>query len=290
MREGERGMSKILSDAKKLYPLFFRDGQWNDAMASEIFEGKKDIEKRKTVIHSIYKIILDKDESALNKHVQKWIRTGLSLADVAGMDGINVNTLKSSINYFNKTIGKDLSIYKGNILKLCVVDNELVSNDWKEIEGCLEFVAIKYGKRIYKKEKVISNKNLLINISKKELCREISEEEFNKFMRIIEPYFVSQRKLAQEKINNSVDAVGYFNYITTPGLVLSDKDMRRRKRILDLLDEETVKEFRRLNREKADSTKKIEEPVIKSDIIRFNDMSEEEQAKATEVKTVRIQF
>lgn len=283
-------MSKILSDAKKLYPLFFKEGQWDDAMAAALLEGKKDIEKRKAVVHSIYKMILDKDESALNKHVQKWIRTGLSLADVAGVDGINVNTLKSSINYFNKTIGKDLSIYKGNILKVCVVDNDLVSNDWLEIEGCLEFVAIKYGKRIYKKEKVISNKNLLVNISKKELCREISDEEFNVFMRLIEPYFINQRKLAQEKINNSVEAVGYFNYITTPGIVLSEKDMRRRKRILDLLDEETVKEFRRLNRDKAGSIKKIEEPVIKRDIIRFEDMSEEEQAKATEVKTVRIQF
>ena len=72
-----------------------------------------------------------------------------------------------------------MTIYNGNVLKVCVVENDLVSNDWDEIEGCLEFIAIKYGKRIYKKEKVISNKNMLVNIPKKELCRQISDEEFN---------------------------------------------------------------------------------------------------------------
>lgn len=290
MREGERVMSKILSDAKKLYPIFFRDDQWNDEMAATVLESKKDVEKRKKVIRAIYDIILDKEENVLNKHVQKWIRTGLSLADVANLDGINVNTLKSSINYFNKTIGNDLTIYNGNVLKVCVVENDLVSNDWDEIEGCLEFIAIKYGKRIYKKEKVISNKNMLVNIPKKELCRQISDEEFNVFMRLIEPYFVSQRKIAQEKINNSVDAVGYFNYITMPGIVLSEKDLRRRKVILDLLDEDTVKEFRRLNREKAESIKVVEEPVEKSDITRFEDMDEKQQAEAVVIKTKRIQF
>lgn len=280
-------MATILNEAKKLYPMFFENGHWDEGKANELLGGKKDIEKRKETIHSVYKILLEKKEGALNKYVQKWITQGSSLGDIAKFSGQNVNNLKTNVNYFDRTIGDTLRYDGKSVMYHCACD-EVV--EWNKVEECFEALAVKYGHRVYKKDKAIGKNSLLVNIPSGEYSKSVNDADFKKFIDLVAPYFVNQRKLNQEKINSMAEMAGYFNYLMTPGLVFSEKDKSWQKKILSLLSEEEVKEFRAENRKKVASIKNIEETNTEEKRVRkFEDWTEEEKA-ASGPKSTRIQY
>ena len=49
-------MSSLLMSAKKLYPLFFKNGQWCRDYIGEILGDKNNIEQREEYIKKIYEI------------------------------------------------------------------------------------------------------------------------------------------------------------------------------------------------------------------------------------------
>lgn len=243
-------MSSLLKDAKTYYPLFFTNNEWSEALTRDNFQNKwksrEDYDRRTGIIKEIYQIILN--SSKTTPLIKKWIETPLSIQSVAELSGVNINTVKSNLYYFNMIIGRQLE-YKGeNLLKLCVTREEITQSEWQEIAGIRNSFLIKMGDKVYKNEKIFTSKNLLINIPKSGkpyAYEDISEEEFNAFIKLIAPYFTSVRSKNQKLINESrVTGTGYFQYLLTPHVTLREKDIKRREMILKLLDPATKKRLK----------------------------------------------
>ena len=114
---------------------------------------------------------------------------------------------------------------------------------------------------------MFSTKNLFISIPRKEYCSAISDDKFNAFLRLITPYFINERKRVQQSINEQyLKEAGYFNYLLTPGINLSDSDKIRLSKVKKLLDDETVRTYNKLNQDKMLDLTKVEEEKDTPDI------------------------
>lgn len=273
-------MATILGDAKIFYPEFFKDDAWNDKMADNILNGKSDLKNRKIVIKFTYKVILE--NSKLNDIVKNWIRTTLSLEKVAELNGIPLTKIRNMQNYAARTLGEDLSYNGDNFIHLMLYRDDISKEDWKEIDTILKQVRMKRGKEIYGRKPLIQNKDLLVNIPAKEFnSNSGSDAEWNHFMQLITPYFISERKKAQKLINTEYsDQAAYLNYLITPGIKMTDVDKKRYKEIKDLLgdDNEII--------QVVDNTKKEKDLV---DVIAEEQKREvKEAAESTEATVDRL--
>lgn len=233
-------MGSLLKDAKNYYTLFFQNGQWDESKTQNNFYDKwSDYDKRAKLIKEIYDIILDSPKNS--ETIKKWVSTGLSIQSIAEVSGINTNTIKSTLYYFNITIGSLLDYNGENLLKLCITRKDITSFDWQAIGDIMDRFFINMGEKIYSGEKIFSSRNLLVNIPRKgELHRNITEEEFEAFLKLIAPYFTTVRSKNQRLINES-RVTGYFHYLFTPHASLQERDIMRREKILKLLDKDTKK-------------------------------------------------
>lgn len=112
---------------------------------------------------------------------------------------------------------------------------------------------------------------LLVNLSNKEYCKQVSDDDFNVLLSLLEPYFTSVRSDKQQKINEMAEAVGYFNYIMTPGVGLSDKDIQRREKIMKFIDKNTQKEIKQQDVKSVKIEDKQEKPQKEDTIIQTTD-------------------
>ncbi|MFG6344662.1 MAG: hypothetical protein K1W35_13050 [Lachnospiraceae bacterium] len=276
-------MSTLLRDAKTYYNDFFEKDTWSDELADKTLDGLRDKNKRKECIRETYNLILEATD--ISEAVKLWIKRGYSIQDTAIKCGVSSDTIKNQSYYINKTLGKDLTFEKDNILKLCLKHNEIVKNHWEEINKRLQTVITKRRSKAENIGRLLDNRSLLINIPRKEYKTEIDETEFNMFLRLIQPYFINERKRTQQEINEKyLDAAGYLNYIMTPGIELSSNDKRRLDKVKSLLDSNTLKDFKKLSREKVTNILNIvEEPVPA--------VSEDKKVKHDIYpKSIRIQF
>lgn len=283
-------MSTFLNDAKTFYHDFFDRGTWSDIFASEILYGKEDINKRKECIKEIYKIIMDNE--AVSDAVKDWVKTNHSIQDTAKIKGVSVSMVKNQIYYINTTIGGDLTYRESNILMLCLLTEKISEYDWKEINKIIQAVKIKRCKSMYNKESILNSRNLLVNIPRKEYNTAITDNQFNDFLRLITPYFITERKRIQLRINTEfLDEAGYINYIMTPGITLSELDKQRLKKIKSLLDEETLNTYKQLHKAKLLDITGVEEEMKNEEADYSEQFKKElEEGKHLEVKTKRIQY
>lgn len=274
------------------YDDFFSRGTWNDIDANNILNGRDNLNKRKECIREIYRFILD--NTAISDEVKDWVITNHSIQNTAGIKKVTVSSLKSQIYYVNTTLGKDLTYKDVNILHIMLYNEEISNKEWEDINKIVQAVAIKKRQSLYKKENMFSTKNLLINIPRKEYCTEITDERFNTFLRLITPYFVNERKRVQQRINEQyLKEAGYFNYLLTPGISLSETDKSRLSKVKGLLDEETVKVYNKLNKDKLLDLTKVEEekPALDDMNYRKQYKKELEEGKIdTKLKTTRVQW
>lgn len=231
-------MATILGDAKSFYPEFFKDDAWNEELANNILNDKSDLKNRKIVIKFTYRVILDNNR--LNDAIKQWIKSSLSLEKVAELRGITLIKIRNMQNYAARTLGEDLSYNGTNFIHLMLYKDDISKEDWKEIDAQIKLVKMKRGKEIGTRKPLLQNKDLLVNIPAREFtCALDNDAEWNHFMQLLKPYFISERKKAQKLINTEYSRqAAYLNYLITPGIKMTDVDKRRYQEIKNLLGED----------------------------------------------------
>ena len=238
-------MSSLLFDAKGYYSLFYPEGRWDPSTALLHMKDFSHVELRCKIIQAVYNEIFSMNSDRNMEVIKEWIRSGDSLNVISQKYQCNVNTIKSSIKYYNDHVGSCLYIGNKSIFHILMNTQTLTSDLGKDISSRInEFVAKSRSKR----ENItgtsyLNSSNLMISIPRGKMCREIQEEEFRWLYKIIYPYSVEIRKRVQQEISQSKTA-GYLNYLLVPGQELSEIDQNRREKILSLLPPEDVEKFR----------------------------------------------
>ena len=234
-------MSSLLKDAKDFYSMFYKANIWDEIAATKILINLNEYEDRLSIVLQIYKIVLESSKSS--DSIKRYVTTDLSINEVAEVLGKNTNNIKSELYYFNSTVGRSLMVGDYSILRIVITRGDIDDYLWKEIYERIEKCNIVYGNRLFAEKKIFTNKNLLIHIPKvKGVKKYVTDDEFNHFMRLIEPYFISVRKKKQRLINES-NIVDYFNYIMNPAITLAGADLTRRNKVLSLMGLDTKKVF-----------------------------------------------
>lgn len=86
----------------------------------------------------------------------------------------------------------------------------------------------------------INKKDMLITIPTFDKVSELSEERFNDFMEVIQPYSKHMLATIQNEVNNMVEEVGYFRYLMSKSSKLSEVDIERKNTILRWLGIEVI--------------------------------------------------
>lgn len=93
---------------------------------------------------------------------------------------------------------------------------------------------------IYGEVADINKKDMLITIPTFDKVSELSEEKFNDFMEIIQPYSKHMLAAVQSEVNNMVEEVGYFRYLMSKSSKLSEVDIERKNTLLRWLGKEAI--------------------------------------------------
>ena len=227
-------MSSILSSAKKIYPLFYKNGQWYNDYMGEVFSGKVDVQQRIVMIQKLFEIILNSSKS--NEIIRKWVTTPFSIQDVARCLKLSESAVKSRLYYFNNTIGHAMVLEGENMLNICVLSERI---DWEKMNLTLDGVYCNAGKRLSMGKALIEKKDMLVYIPRKAPVRlDISDKEFNDFIKLFSDYFIVARKKRQTQIESKPELCGYFWYLLSGGNHLSAEEIARRDKILKLAGKE----------------------------------------------------
>lgn len=280
-------MKTFLSVAKKFYHDFFYRETFMDSDADKFLKGKDNLIRRKSVIKETYRMILEND--GISEEVKFYVKSGYSLNDVCRLKEINLAQLRSQIYYINANMGKDLTYNEEYILKIVILNDIIKDSDWEEINKIMQAVQIKRCKSLYNKSNILNNRNLLVNIPHKEYCTEINEGRFEKFIKLIEPYLISTRKLVQQRINTEfLEEAGYLNFLMTPGVSLSKEDKRRLSVLKRLLDETTLEEYKKESKNRLLDLNKLEKDLTDKEIkdieIERNNIEYKERLQSGEIK------
>lgn len=218
-------MSKIIRDMNAFYNRLYELDMWSDSAAEHLLAYRNDKERRILYLKRLFTYILD--TSAMNDFIKEYIRSGLSESDAARVHGINTSTAKSLIHYANNKMG-EAAIWSDSmsIVSFVIFKADISEDEWQELEHRFKNIIRRISKRL------IQKKDVLLNISTKEYSEEIDDRTFDDFINTIAPYTVSNRKKSQKKVNDMKQAIGYFNYIMSDGVQLSEEDEKRRNKVM----------------------------------------------------------
>lgn len=86
----------------------------------------------------------------------------------------------------------------------------------------------------------IEKKDMLIKLPTCKKVSSLSEDKFNDFMEVIEPYSRFRLSVVQKAINEMTEEVGYLRYLMSRTSKLSEEDIERRNTILRWLGKDTI--------------------------------------------------
>lgn len=265
-------MRRFTRDLKAYYIDTHELDVFSSSKVSLLLRGKTSQSERISYIESVYDIFLRTSD----KNLRAWISSNHSLKEISLLMDINEYTLNSRIDYFEKSI-KDCVEFKGsNILRAVILSDSISDEEWAELWDKLKLAASRTA------DKSIDKNNLLLNIPKNEFCTSVSDEAFDVFLEFITPYFVRQRSMVQQQINNMTELAGYYNYLNTNDELLSEVDRKRKDRLLSLANARVEKRSRKRERKKPETKP--------SSIIPFDDLPEEEKHELAYRKSKHVQF
>ena len=244
----------LFKTAQQNYCEFYTKDVWDEEKAREHI-GIYFTEERLDYIHRFYECLLNsKKMNDLGlmyvRHSNLSVRKVVDLYNKDKLESkqINDNTGKSriiacankvnnsfeSLNY-DKNIKDPLDwiINLGAISKYNEKKMELYENCKKQIDDFIEMFDTTSKN---KKEKMI------IKIPAFAKVRELSEEDFNNFMEIIRPYSKREIDNVQKCIEQMRNEVGYFNFLMTAGVKLTEVDKERREQVIRWLGLEAENE------------------------------------------------
>lgn len=209
----------VLSLAKYYYSKLNLENGWNDEYVKTSF-GVKYTEEKADFFMRFYGCLLG--DKFCNKMTELYIKTPLtSMRETIAKynnenkeNRVNENTALSQMNYCS---GKLKEIFK---------DNEMLNNIW----NCQDTISEIYHRQLnefVEKYGVKGNqkKEFAINIPSYKRCGEVTSREFIDFLRLLEPYSKRMMKKVQKEINSRTKEIGYFNYITKPGMELTPQEL-----------------------------------------------------------------
>lgn len=265
-------MRRFTRDLKEFYNDLYELDAYSESKAAMLLRGKTSQSERISYIESVYDIFLRTSD----ENVKAWITSNHSLKEISLLMNINEYTLNSRIDYFEKSI-KDCVEFKGsNILCTVIMSDSISEEEWSELWDKLKLAVSRTA------DKSIDKNALLLNIPKNEFCTFVSDEAFDVFLEFITPYFVRQRSMVQQQINEMTELVGYFNYLNTNDELLSEVDRKRKDRLLALANVKVEKRTRKQEKK---------QPIVKpKGSTPFVQLSKEEQMASLYPKSRHVQF
>ena len=232
--------------AHKYYCDFYSDGVWDEE------KGKRKhrmiggyVDERLAYIHRLYECLLTSEK------MNELGRLYLTHSNISVRETVELyNRDKSEKQKINPDTGKSRIISCANKVNNSFTKQTYDGKTKESIEWIMALNSI--GEKsgiIYEnaKEQIdnfiemfdTTNKNkkekLLIKIPAFAKVNNLSEDEFYEFMSVIRPYSKKQLSIMEEKLKMMKDAVGYYNYLMTPGMKLTDEDKERRDIIFNWL-------------------------------------------------------
>ena len=229
--------------AHKFYCDFYTKDVWDEEKGKEKI-GVYYTEERLNYIHRFYESLLSSDKMnelglIYLKHSNLSVRKVVELynQDKSESKKINENTGKSKIIACANKINNSFSeLYydrkKLEPLELLMSrrafnkENVELMNVLREAEDQIDkFIDMFDTTHNHKRDK------LIIKMPGCAKVREISDEKFDDFMEIVRPYSKREIACVEKCLMQMKDEVGYFNFLMTPGMKLTDKDKERRDSI-----------------------------------------------------------
>lgn len=257
-------MGTIVNSLANFYYDFYDGEVFSMEKAAHFFNKCADTERHAIYIKEVYETILS--SSIINETSKILIRTHKSYAETARYyNSIHEQEIKETANsdkphrvktaelvkadiyYTNRKLNCILrnTLYddeypQKDVFSLIIYQPEISSTLWSKADEALERLKATLNGRL------ISKETLWLNIPIKEFNRQLTDEEFNKLLEIIKPYFSSQKAIAQLKLNAMKKESGYLNYIlkANMGTSLSEIDSARRDIILSLADKDQIQKFK----------------------------------------------
>ena len=212
-------MSSILRDIKELnWSLIDKNGNFRSVPIGIL--GKRNISKdRLEMLKSIVRLV--KDTNIVCKETKLYvsdrdikIRGVNEEMNMGSSASIPYNTTSAKIGYDRMKLSKYLgeSIVRDIIYKC---------DDYNTLSGYMLKITNAYRK--YCGDNIKIRDEIGLDLDRNIICSELSEEEFNKFIRVILPYLKSHMEEVSKSINK--ESIGYFNYlVSSPVLEGIDKE------------------------------------------------------------------
>lgn len=239
----------------KYYDDCFSNGEFDRDKVIEngLIDSNYNTEERLKLLESIYKIVLG--AKFINDFTLEYLtHSNRNYDDIIKKynenndEPIDLNTGRSRITFCQRKIAEVFTTvrYRGEDLNfitwLFFYDAHTgLENNADKID--LRNVFIRQFNRfndIYGEVADISKKDMLITIPTFDKVSELSEEKFNDFMEIIQPYSKHMLAAVQSEVNNMVEEVGYFRYLMSKSSKLSEVDIERKNTLLRWLGRETI--------------------------------------------------
>lgn len=232
----------------KSYNDLFTDGQFDREKIIEngLVDPNYNTEQRLFLLESVYKMILN--SNSINSFTKYYITDGTKTYEETvnkynknhADDVVNLSSGKNRITDGQSKIKNCFPVIKYNKVELNFITWLLydaahmgLDSDTEKQELRAEFMRQynsfrdKYGEPIQ-----VSKRDVVINIPTYDKVSGLTDEEFNQFMELIQPYSRYVIQQTQDKIDSMVNAVGYFRYLMSKTSQLSELDIERKNKVL----------------------------------------------------------
>lgn len=239
----------------KYYDDCFSNGEFDreKVIKNERIDTSYDTEERLKLLESVYKIVLE--AKFINDFTLEYLtHSNRNYDDIVkkynenNEEPIDLNSGRSRITFCQRKIAEVFTTvsYEGEELNFItwLFFNKAhmgINYDPAKIDLRNEFIRqFNRFNDIYGEVADINKKDMLITIPTFDKVQELSEEKFNDFMEIIQPYSKHMLAAIQSEVNNRVEEVGYFRYLMSKSSKLNEVDIERKNILLRWLGREVI--------------------------------------------------
>lgn len=239
----------------KYYDDCFSNGEFDRDKVIEngLIDTNYSTEERLKLLESVYKIVLE--AKFINGFTLEYLtHSNRNYDDIVkrynenNEEPIDLNSGRSRITFCQRKIAEVFNTvtYKGeelNFITWLFLDKAHMGINLDPVKIDLRNEFIRQFNRfndIYGEVADINKKDMLITIPTFDKVSELSEEKFNDFMEIIQPYSKHMLAAVQSEVNNMVEEVGYFRYLMSKSSKLSEVDIERKNTLLRWLGKEAI--------------------------------------------------
>lgn len=252
----------------KYYDDCFSNGEFdrNKIIEMGLIDNNYNTEERLKLLENVYKIVLG--ARFINSFTLEYLtHSNRNYDDIvkryndSSETPLDMNSGRSRITFCQRKIAEVFTTvsYRGEELNFitwlfCYSAHQEISLSEEKIDLRNEFIRqFNRFNDLYGEVSDINKRDLLINIPTYDKVSELSEEKFNDFMEVIQPYSKHMLATIQSEVNNMLEEVGYFRYLMSKTSKLSEVDIERKNTLLRWLGKETISNEGLIETDKSDS-------------------------------------